>query len=124
MAIADAIAERSKSLVPKYMQNTIDDAVADEHNEHMMKKKVLIMTNSVECSTKMKVSCAGLHQSCACKPPKRNIPWKVDKNGKEYVRDTLSGHKLNTKMVLGALAMGVGGKEIITIMAMLDLPHA
>eukprot|EP00957_Ditylum_brightwellii_P068260 5181820-Ditylum_brightwellii.AAC.1 len=26
-------------------------------------------------------------------------------------------------MVLGALAMGVSGKEITTIMAMLDLPH-
>eukprot|EP00957_Ditylum_brightwellii_P021750 1640725-Ditylum_brightwellii.AAC.1 len=27
-------------------------------------------------------------------------------------------------MVLGALAMGVGGKEIMAVMAMLDLPHA
>eukprot|EP00957_Ditylum_brightwellii_P075360 5726725-Ditylum_brightwellii.AAC.1 len=27
-------------------------------------------------------------------------------------------------MILGVLAMGVGGKEITTIMAMLDLPHA
>eukprot|EP00957_Ditylum_brightwellii_P062465 4740893-Ditylum_brightwellii.AAC.1 len=54
MAIVDAIAERIKSLVPKYIHNAIDDAVADEQNKHMMKKKVLITTNSVRCSTKIK----------------------------------------------------------------------
>eukprot|EP00957_Ditylum_brightwellii_P070469 5354162-Ditylum_brightwellii.AAC.1 len=89
----------------------------------MRKKKVLMMTNSVGCSTKIKVSCTGLH-ACACKPMKRNVPRKVDKHGKEYVRETLSRHEVNTKMALGALVMGVCGKEITTIMAMLDLTHA
>eukprot|EP00957_Ditylum_brightwellii_P089423 6809192-Ditylum_brightwellii.AAC.1 len=39
MAIVDAIVERSKSLVSKYMHKAIDDAVVDEQNKHMMKKK-------------------------------------------------------------------------------------
>eukprot|EP00957_Ditylum_brightwellii_P102480 7811411-Ditylum_brightwellii.AAC.1 len=79
MAIADAIAERTKSGVPKYMHKAIDDVVADEHNKHIMNKKSLITTNSVGHFTKIKVSCAGLIHSCACKPPRRNIPRKVDK---------------------------------------------
>eukprot|EP00957_Ditylum_brightwellii_P057325 4345472-Ditylum_brightwellii.AAC.1 len=35
----------------------------------------------------------------------------------------LSSHEANVKVVIGALATCIGGKDISTMMAILDLPH-
>eukprot|EP00957_Ditylum_brightwellii_P053076 4024813-Ditylum_brightwellii.AAC.1 len=91
--------------------------------ENLVNGKVNAVTSHVGCSSKVIVNHGRLHHVTRCKPHKRKVAKKKDKNGREYVRNTLSSHEANVKVVIGALAMGVGGKNISTMMAILDLPH-
>eukprot|EP00957_Ditylum_brightwellii_P086746 6601167-Ditylum_brightwellii.AAC.1 len=87
----------------------------DEKRSEAKQRKVNVVTNHVGCYSEVRVKCGRLHHVTCCKPQKRKVAKKKDKNGQEYVRNTLLSHEVNRKVVISALVMGIDDEAGVVI---------
>eukprot|EP00957_Ditylum_brightwellii_P056513 4284484-Ditylum_brightwellii.AAC.1 len=101
--LSDRIGKHTKALVPTFFHDTVDEIVDDEkrheYEQRKLNGKVNVVTSHVGCSSKVMVNYGRLHHVTCCKLHKRKVAKKKDMNGQEYVRNTLSSHEANLKVV-------------------------